>query len=105
MTKLLYPKLALQNLLRGRQFTLPYLLTVLATSAAFYMVLALNQPQRWPDMTRYTYLSVFLAIGAFVIAIFALIFLTYTGRFLSKRRRTLSHSGHGQAAYRIDPGL
>lgn len=87
MTKLLYPKLALQNLLRGRQFTLPYLLTVLATSAAFYMVLALNQPQRWPDMTRYTYLSVFLAIGAFVIAIFALIFLTYTGRFLSKRRQ------------------
>lgn len=87
MGKLLYPKLALQNLLRGRQFTLPYLLTVLATSAAFYMVLALNQPQRWPDMSRYAYLSAFLTIGAFVIALFALIFLTYTGRFLAKRRQ------------------
>lgn len=87
MGKLLYPKLALQNLLRGRQFTLPYLLTVLATSAAFYMVLALNQPQRWPDMNRYAYLSAFLTIGAFVVALFALIFLTYTGRFLAKRRQ------------------
>lgn len=87
MGKLLYPKLALQNLFRGRQFTLPYLLTVLATSAAFYMVLALNQPQRWPDMTRYAYLSAFLTIGALVVALFALIFLTYTGRFLAKRRQ------------------
>lgn len=87
MGKLLYPKLALQNLCRRRQFTLPYFLTVLATAAAFYMVLALNQPQRWPDMTRYAYLSLFLTIGALVVALFALIFLTYTGRFLAKRRQ------------------
>lgn len=83
----LYPRLALQNLCRGRQFTLPYFLTVLATSAAYYMILALNQPASWPDMTRFTYLSVFLTIGAFVIALFAIIFLTYTGRFLAKRRQ------------------
>lgn len=83
----LYPRLAFQNIRRGRQFYLPYLLTILASCAAFYTVLALNRPQLWPDLTRYGYLSVFMVIGAFVIGLFSLIFLTYTGRFLSKRRQ------------------
>lgn len=83
----LYLRLAFQNIRRGRQFYLPYLLTILASCAAFYTVLALNRPQLWPDMTRYGYLSAFMIIGAFVIGLFSLIFLTYTGRFLSKRRQ------------------
>lgn len=83
----LYPRLALQNIRRGRQFYLPYLLTILASCAAFYTVLALNRPQLWPDKTRYSYLSAFMTIGVFVIGLFSLIFLTYTGRFLSKRRQ------------------
>ncbi len=83
----LYPRLALQNIRRGRQFYLPYLFTVLATCAAFYLVLALNRPELWPDSTRYVYLSSFMLIGSFVIGLFAVIFLTYTGRFLSKRRQ------------------
>lgn len=83
----LYPRLAFQNIRRGRQFYLPYLLTVLASCAAFYTVLALNRPELWPDQTRYAYLSAFMVIGSVVIGLFALIFLTYTGRFLSKRRQ------------------
>ncbi len=83
----LYPRLALQNIRRGRQFYLPYLLTVLATCAAFYLVLALNRQSLWPDKARYAYLSAFMTIGSLVIALFAAVFLTYTGRFLSKRRQ------------------
>lgn len=83
----LYPRLAFQNIRRGKQFYLPYLLTILASCAAFYIVLSLNRPDAWPKMTRYGYLSSFMSIGAFVIALFSLIFLTYTGRFLSKRRQ------------------
>lgn len=83
----LYPRLAFQNIRRGRQFYLPYLLTILASCAAFYTVLALNRPEAWPEKTRYGYLSAFMTIGVFVIGLFSLIFLTYTGRFLSKRRQ------------------
>lgn len=83
----LYPRLALQNIRRDRQFYLPYLLTILASCAAFYMVSALDRPEVWPGNIRYQYLSAFMGIGSFVIGLFALIFLTYTGRFLAKRRQ------------------
>ncbi len=83
----LYLRLAFQNIRRGKQFYLPYLLTILASCAAFYMVYALNRPEVWPGNIRYQYLSSFMVIGSFVIGLFSLIFLTYTGRFLAKRRQ------------------
>lgn len=84
----LYPKLARQNIRRGKQLYLPYLLTLMVTAAAFYVAVALSQPDVWPaDSIRYAYLSMFMSIGTFVIAVFAAIFLTYTGRFLAKGRQ------------------
>ena len=83
----LYPRLAWQNIRRGRQLYLPYLLTLMVTAAAFYVAVALSQPTVWPEGVRYIYLSMFMGIGTFVIAVFAAIFLTYTGRFLAKGRQ------------------
>lgn len=84
----LYPRLARQNIRRGKQLYLPYLLTLMVTAAAFYVAVALSQPNVWPAASiRYAYLSMFMSIGTFVIAVFAGVFLTYTGRFLAKGRQ------------------
>ena len=83
----LFPRLALSNLMRNRRFYLPYLLALMGTAAAFYIIVALANAQDLPVMTRYAYLSMFMGIGVFVVALFAAIFLTYTGGFLMKRRR------------------
>lgn len=84
----LYPRLARQNIRRGKSLYLPYLLTLMVTAAAFYISVALSQPGVWPqESLRYVYLTMFMGIGIFVIAVFAAIFLTYTGRFLAKGRQ------------------
>lgn len=84
----LYPRLAWQNIRRGKQLYLPYFLTLVVTAAAFYVAVALSQPDVWPGKAmRYAYLSMFMSIGTVVIAVFAAIFLTYTGRFLAKGRQ------------------
>lgn len=83
----LYPRLAWTNLMKNRQFYLPYLLTVICTSGAFYIVEALAGASDLPTMTRYAYLSAFMSIGAVVIALFSVIFLSYTNGFLMKRRK------------------
>lgn len=82
-----YPKLALVNLARNSQFYFPYLLTIAGTAAAYYIAVALANAPDLPVMARYAYLSVFMSIGTFVIALFAVIFLTYTNSFLMKRRK------------------
>ena len=56
----LYPRLAWQNIRRGRQLYLPYLLTLMVTAAAFYVAVALSQPTVWPEGVRYIYLSMFM---------------------------------------------
>lgn len=84
----LYPKLAWQNIRRGKRLYLPYFLTVAVTAAAFYAASALSRPEVWPARSiRYAYLSAFMELGTFVIAVFAAVFLTYTGRFLAKGRQ------------------
>lgn len=82
-----YPRMALVNLVRNGQFYLPYLLTIAGTAAAYYIAVTLAGAQDLPNMTRYVYLSAFMMIGTFVIAVFAVIFLTYTNSFLMKRRK------------------
>ncbi|MET0017940.1 FtsX-like permease family protein [Oscillibacter sp.] len=82
-----YPRMALVNLARNGQFYLPYLLTVMGTAAAYYIVRALMYTPDLPNSTRYAYLTMFMSIGTFVIAVFAVIFLTYTNSFLMKRRK------------------
>ena len=86
MNHLLYPKLAWQSLRQNFKFWLPYLLSIIGCSGAFYILLAMAAAPDLPDKTRYAYLSVFTSIGAFVVALFSFIFLFYTNSFLMKRR-------------------
>lgn len=82
-----YPRMALTNLLRSRRFYGPYLLTVVGTAAAFYIVNALAHAPDLPSSTRYAYLQMFMYMGIVVLGLFSVIFLLYTNSFLMKRRR------------------
>ena len=86
MRKLLYPRLAAQNLRKNGRFYFPYLLTIMGTAAAFYIMQALAGANDLPEQTRYAYLVVFMQIGCVVLGVFAIIFLFYTNSFLMKRR-------------------
>lgn len=87
MNKLLYPRLAVQNIKQNAKFYVPYLLTVIGTVAAFYISYALANADDLPQHTRYAYLSSFMHVGILVIALFSIIFLFYTNSFLIKRRK------------------
>lgn len=86
MNSRLYPRLAWQNLRKNGKFYFPYILTIIGTSAAFYIMLALNGAKDLPNRVRYSYLSTFVMLGTLVIGLFAFIFLFYTNSFLMKRR-------------------
>lgn len=87
MNKLFYPKLAWQNLRNNAKFYFPYILTVVFSAASFYIMLSLNgNADNLPERVRYAYLSEFVAIGIFVVALFSIIFLFYTNSFLMKKR-------------------
>ena len=86
MNSRLYPRLAWQNLRKNGKFYFPYILTIIGTSAAFYIMLALNGAKDLPNRIRYSYLSTFVMLGTLVIGLFAIIFLFYTNSFLMKRR-------------------
>ena len=86
MHKAFYPRLAAQNCIKNGKFYFPYLLTVVISSAAFYINLALAQTGSLPELKRYFYLSMFMTVGTFVLGLFFIIFLIYTNSFLMKRR-------------------
>lgn len=86
MNKGLYARLAWQNLRKNAKFYVPYLLTIIGTAAAFYILMALGDTQSLPQRIRYAYLTEFMVLGTGVIGIFAVIFLFYTNSFLMKRR-------------------
>lgn len=82
-----YPRMAFVNLLRNGRFYGPYLLTVIGAAAAYYITVTLSGAPDLSNSTRYSYLSMFMSFGSFVIAVFSVIFLTYTNSFLMKRRK------------------
>ena len=88
MNKSFYPQLALQNCVKNGKFYFPYLLTVICTAAAFYICITLAQSP-WVmegELLRYSYLTMFMTIGVFILGFFIVIFLLYTNSFLMKRR-------------------
>lgn len=86
MNKLFYPKLAGQNIIKNGKFYFPYLLTVVISAAAFYIMTALSYYNDLPGNQRYDYLMMFMTLGSVVLALFIVIFLSYTNSFLMKRR-------------------
>lgn len=86
MNKLFYPKLAGQNIIKNGKFYFPYLLTVVASAAAFYIITTMSYYGGLPQKQRYDFLMMFMSLGSVVLAVFVLIFLSYTNSFLMKRR-------------------
>lgn len=86
MSSFMYPRLAWQNIKKNGKFYLPYILTIVGASAAFYILLAMNGAKDLPENIRYSYLANFIFFGTIVIGIFSVIFLFYTNSFLMKRR-------------------
>ena len=87
-----FPRLAWQSVRNNRRFYVPYILTVLGTTAAFYILSALFfDPGRFELASGTTYgaayVQSFMMIGMLFLGIFSFIFLIYTNSFLMKRRQ------------------
>ena len=85
--KSLYPRLAGQNIVKNRRFFVPYGLTVLGTSAAFYIMAALVTDPGARDLRGYEYVQAMMTVGMFVATLFTAGILFYTNSFLMKQRR------------------
>ena len=87
-----YPKLAARSMKSNRRFYLPYILTVIGTAAAFYIMAAIVSDPGSKELASGTangqmYVSMFMTLGMFVLGLFSCIFLLYTNSFLMKRRQ------------------
>ncbi len=87
-----YPKLAARSMKSNRRFYVPYLLTVIGTAAAFYIMAAIVSDPGTDALAAGTtngpvYVSMFMTLGMFVLGLFSCIFLLYTNSFLMKRRQ------------------
>ena len=87
-----YPKLAARSMKSNRRFYVPYILTVIGTAAAFYIMAAIVSDPGSKELASGTangqvYVSMFMTLGMFVLGLFSFIFLLYTNSFLMKRRQ------------------
>ncbi len=83
----LYPVLAAQNLVKNRRFYLPYALTIVGTSAAFYIMSALVFDPGAQELRGYQYVQSMMVIGMVVATLFTAGILFYTNSFLMKQRK------------------
>lgn len=83
----LYPKLAAVNIRNNKQFYLPYFLAGGLSVAMFYLVMAMAYNPGLREMNGGQTVASTLSLGAFVVRVFAAIFLFYTNSFIIKRRK------------------
>ncbi len=83
----LFPKLALQNLLRNKTTVLPYMLACTVSVFTFYTLMAINLNGALDELPYAGIVKSFSAVGCVVLAIFCGILLFYTNSFLIKRRK------------------
>ncbi|MCI6995445.1 MAG: ABC transporter permease [Eubacterium sp.] len=82
-----YPKLAWDGIRKNKRFYLPYILTCAGMVMMFYIIHHLAAMPALDDMAGGSTTKLTLGFGVWVIAVFALIFLTYTNSFLMRRRQ------------------
>ena len=82
----LYPKLAVSSMKKNGRLYFPYILTCIGMVMMFYIIHSLSYSPLIRQMRGGSNVEVVLTLGKFVIAVFALIFLTYTNSFLVRRR-------------------
>lgn len=88
MRKLFYARLAFSNLRKNARVYLPFIFSSALTVAMCYILLMLPGDAGLRGVRGEAYLKSTLMLGAWVVGIFAVIFLFYTSSFLTKRRKT-----------------
>ena len=83
----LYPKLAWDGIRKNKRFYLPYILTCIGMVMMFYIIHYLAAMPTLKDMPGGDTMEMVLGLGAWVVALFAVIFLFYTNSFLMRRRQ------------------
>lgn len=85
--KLFYPRFALDAIRKNKRLYVPYILTTAFVSAMYFILRSLSISEMLQDTYGGSETTLMLGFGSNVIAIFALIFLFYTGSFLMKQRK------------------
>lgn len=83
----LYPRLALAGIRKNKRLYIPYLLTCTGMAMMYYIIIFLQHNEMLDGMRGGMTASTILALGGWVVAIFACIFLFYTHSFLLRRRK------------------
>lgn len=82
-----YPKLALTSMKKNKRLYLPYILTCTGMVMMEYIIGFLSVTPVFDNMPGSGSLQMILQLGAWVIAVFSVIFLFYTNSFLMRRRK------------------
>ena len=84
----LYSRMALSNLGKNRRFYLPRILTCAGLLAVFYIVWTLAfDGDKYDTIRGGRYVSSFMSIGIYVLAIISVILVLYTNSFIMKQRK------------------
>ena len=87
MGKLLYPRLAWQNIKGAPRFSPPFSRALLGNVAAFYSRTALAVDPGMSQLHGAMYVQSFCFMGMFIAAVFSAVFLLYVNGFLMKQRK------------------
>lgn len=82
----LYPRLAWSGMSKNARLFVPYILAAAGTAAVFYILFFLASSDMLKMMRGGTTTRQVLALGVYVIVLFALMFLFYCNSFLIRRR-------------------
>ena len=82
----LYPRLAWSGMSKNARLFVPYILAAAGTAAVFYILFFLASSDLLKMMRGGTTTRQVLALGVYVIVLFALMFLFYCNSFLIRRR-------------------
>ncbi len=86
MKRGIFPKLARSGIAKNRRLYMPYILSCMGMVMMFYIVHFLSYSSALKEMAGGRTMEAILSLGKIVVAVFALIFLTYTNSFLMKSR-------------------
>lgn len=87
MRKGFYCRLALNNIKNNRRIYIPYMLSVVASVAMFYIIRSLSLNPGFEAMQGHRTMNIILGFANYVVLFFLLIFLMYTSSFLMKQRK------------------
>ena len=82
-----YPKLAASDIRKNKRMFIPFILTCIGMVMMFYIIMYLAVSDILDMLVGAETLRSILALGSWVIAVFAAIFLFYTNSFLMRRRK------------------